>query len=169
MPAKLTRQDKLDICKSYREAKNKDAQIGIMSDLYLVTREEIRQILMDGGEIKKPRTRREPVKPKQEAAKEQPKPADEKSRPGRIMQEMISQARDLLKTTEEEIEKLQRELREAEQEAKAIRDTIAEVRADLSFLDYLRKAIPADQMDKYLYGYEKEAGHEGSAVDRNRS
>ena len=118
MPAKLTRQDKLDICKSYREAKRKDSQIGVLSDLYLVTREEIRQILMDGGEIKKIKTRREPVKPKQEAAKEQPKPADEKSRPGRIMQEMISQARDMLKTTEEEIEKLQRELREAEQDKK---------------------------------------------------
>lgn len=121
MPAKLTRQDKLDICKSYREAKNKDAQIGIMSDLYLVTHEEIRQILMDGGEIKRPRaTRREPVKPKKVAAKKQPKPAEEKKRPGRIMQEMISQAKDLLKTTEEEIEKLQRELREAEQDKKEL-------------------------------------------------
>lgn len=56
-----------------------------------------------------------------------------------------------------------------EQEAQALKDTIAEVRADLSFLDYLRKVIPADQMDKYLYGYEKEAGHEGSTVDRDRS
>lgn len=118
MSAKLTRQDKLDICKSYREAKSKDDQIGILSELYLVTHEEIRQILMDGGEIKKHRTRREPVGPKQEAAKEQPKPPEEKKRPGRIMQEMISQARDLLKTTEEEIEKLQRELREAEQDKK---------------------------------------------------
>ncbi len=53
-----------------------------------------------------------------------------------------------------------------EREAKAIRDTIAEVRADLSFLDYLRKVIPADQMDKYLYGYEKEAGHGTERVDR---
>lgn len=120
MPAKLTRQDKLDICKSYREAKSKVDQIGILSELYLVTQAEIRQILMDGGEIKKIKTRREPVKPKQEAAKEQPKPAEEKSRPGRIMQEMLSQARDLLKTTEEEIEKLQRELREAEQDKKEL-------------------------------------------------
>lgn len=120
MPAKLTRQDKLDICKSYREAKSKVDQIGILSELYLVTQAEIRQILMDGGEIKKLKTRREPVKPKQEAAKEQPKPPEEKKRPGRIMQEMISQARDLLKTTEEEIEKLQRELREAEQDKKEL-------------------------------------------------
>lgn len=120
MPAKLTRQDKLDICKSYREAKSKVDQIGILSELYLVTQAEIRQILMDGGEIKKLKTRREPVKPKQEAAKEQPKPPEEKKRPGRIMQEMISQAQDLLKTTEEEIEKLQRELWEAEQDKKEL-------------------------------------------------
>lgn len=56
-----------------------------------------------------------------------------------------------------------------EQEAEAIRDTIAEVRADLSFLDYLRKVIPADQMDGYLYRYGKEAEHEGSADSRDRS
>lgn len=56
-----------------------------------------------------------------------------------------------------------------EQEAEAIRDTIAEVRADLSFLDYLRKVIPADQMDGYLYRYGKEAEHEGSADSHDRS
>lgn len=111
MPAKLTRQDKLDICKSYREAKSKDNQIGILSELYLVPQEEIRQILKDGGEIKKTRARKQPVET-------QPEPVEEKNKPGRIMMEIICQARDLLKTTEEEIQKLQRELREAEQDKK---------------------------------------------------
>lgn len=52
--------------------------------------------------------------------KEKPRLVEEMRRPGRIMQAIISRTKDMLKITEEEIEKLQRELREAEQDKKEL-------------------------------------------------
>lgn len=40
-----------EICREYRTAKHKSAQIGILADLYLITREEVREILVRNGLI----------------------------------------------------------------------------------------------------------------------
>lgn len=48
---------KQEICQSYREAKNKKAQIGILADLNVVTTDYIKEILNEGGELnRKPKT-----------------------------------------------------------------------------------------------------------------
>ena len=40
-----------EICREYRTAKHKSAQIGILADLYLITRKEVREILVRNGLI----------------------------------------------------------------------------------------------------------------------
>ena len=40
-----------EICREYRTAKRKDAQIGILADLNLITRKEVREILVRNGLI----------------------------------------------------------------------------------------------------------------------
>lgn len=50
-----------EICQSYREAKNKRAQIEILADLNLATTDYIKEILKKGGELSR--------KPKAEAPK----------------------------------------------------------------------------------------------------
>lgn len=40
-----------EICREYRMAKHKSAQIGILADLYLIARKEVREILVRNGLI----------------------------------------------------------------------------------------------------------------------
>lgn len=46
-----TEVNEYEICREYRTAKHKSAQIGILADLYLITREEVREILVRNGLI----------------------------------------------------------------------------------------------------------------------
>lgn len=48
-----------EICREYRLAKNKKEQIGILADLNCTTKEEIIKVLVDCGEEKPPRKRKE--------------------------------------------------------------------------------------------------------------
>lgn len=54
-----------DICKSYREAKTKSKQIGILADLNSVSRGQIKIVLMENGEMKSDaRSRNYPIEQK---------------------------------------------------------------------------------------------------------
>lgn len=56
---------KQEICKEYREAKNKSQQIEILADLNLCTKEDIVKLLKDEGEevaVRKPRKQRQQKK-----------------------------------------------------------------------------------------------------------
>lgn len=47
------KMDELDICREYRQAKDKRMQISILADMNLCTRKEIEKILIENGVIKK--------------------------------------------------------------------------------------------------------------------
>lgn len=57
----LTSAERDDICRSYREAKNKELQIDILRDLYLTSKEEIIEVLTESGDYI-PKRQGRPVK-----------------------------------------------------------------------------------------------------------
>lgn len=96
-----------EICRSYRQAKNKKEQIKILADLNCTTTEEIEKALVDCGEALPPK---EKVKSKRAPAQKQSLVMPE------AVEELIHQRMDeldkLMKPLEDELEPLRREYKE---------------------------------------------------------
>lgn len=95
-----------EICKEYREAKNKRKQIGILADENICTRGEIIQILSKNGEnidIGK-KTAQQPIEPKGQQAE----PVEQKTIPDVVIEALFLR----LDVIEKEIQDREKEYRE---------------------------------------------------------
>lgn len=103
---------KSEIARSYRESKNRNAQIGILAEMNLCSIEEIREVLVETGEIKAKGKKATPV------VREKEKTVMGK----KVPESILNFAYDKLDTIEKEIKDLEKLLKEKESEYKEIAD-----------------------------------------------
>lgn len=101
-----------EICRNYQQAKNRQYQIKILADMNLVSTDEIRKILIDGGALK-PKTK------KSDAAA-----VPEKSEPLKSFPESSADWKDAMKIIMERITELKAIRDNAEKELDEIRQTL---------------------------------------------
>ena len=101
-----------EICRNYQQAKNRQHQIKILADMNLVSTDEIRKILIDGGALK--------PKPKKSDAAAVP----EKSESLKSFPESSADWKDAMKIIMERITELKAIRDNAEKELDEIRQTL---------------------------------------------
>lgn len=126
-----------EICKMYREASNKQKQIGILADLNATTKADIKNILIEGG-VMSYNGKAKPQKPAE--VKSEPNPIL-LTPPKAIIRGLLVQMGEL----DNQIKRIKDHLQALEADRAKYQEEYNEISAYLDAAGYTSKEYPADQ------------------------